>query len=146
MKFDKFSPLTTEAIAEELREFNKYLKDNKQEYVLIGTGRWGSTDPLLGVPVRWDHISEARVIIESALPEFNIEASQGTHFFQNVTSLGVGYLSLDPGHGDGSLNLQILDDMPAVKDGEYLRMVAFDKPLYIYVDGQSRKAIIKKDE
>lgn len=146
MKFDKFSPLTTEAIAEELREFNRYLKENHQEYVLIGTGRWGSTDPLLGVPVRWDHISEARVIIESALPDFNIEASQGTHFFQNVTSLGVGYLSLDPGHGDGSLNLQILDDMPAEKDGEYLRMVAFDKPLYIYVDGQSRKAVIKKEE
>ena len=146
MKFDKFSPLTTEAIAEELREFNRYLKENHQEYVLIGTGRWGSTDPLLGVPVRWDHISEARVIIESALPEFNIEASQGTHFFQNVTSLGVGYLSLDPGHGDGSLNLEVLDKMPAEKDGEYLRMVAFDEPLYIYVDGQSRKAIIKKEE
>ena len=99
---------------------------------------------MLGVPVRWDHISEARVIIESALPDFNIEASQGTHFFQNVTSLGVGYLSLDPGHGEGKLNLDVLDEMPAVKDGEYLRMVAFDEPLYIYVDGQSRKALIKK--
>ena len=146
MKFDKFSPLSTEAIAEELRTFNKYLKDAGEEYVLIGTGRWGSTDPSLGVPVRWDHISEARVIIEAALPDYNIEASQGTHFFQNVTSLGVGYLSIDEGHGEGHMDLSVLDAMPALKEGEYLRMIEFENPLYIYVDGQSRKAIIKTAE
>jgi hypothetical protein len=86
------------------------------------------------------------VIVESALPNFNVEASQGTHFFQNVTSLGVGYLSLDPSHGDGELDVEQMDAMPAWFDGEYLRVVEFEEPLYIYVDGQSKKALIKQDD
>ena len=143
MKFDKFSSLKTQEIADELYEFNRRLRDSGSEYVLIGTGRWGSSDPNLGVPVKWGHISEARVIVESALPDFNIEASQGTHFFQNVTSLGVGYLSLNPSRGDGTLDITVLDAMPALYDGEYLRCVEFDRPLYIYVDGQSKKGIVK---
>lgn len=145
MKFDKFSSLKTQEIADELYEFNKRLRDKGSEYVLIGTGRWGSSDPNLGVPVKWGHISEARVIVESALPDFNIEASQGTHFFQNVTSLGVGYLSLNPSRGEGTLDIASLDAMPSLYDGEYLRCVEFDKPLYIYVDGQSKKGIVKPD-
>ena len=116
------------------------------EYVLIGTGRWGSSDPNLGVPVKWSHISEARVIVESALPAFNIEASQGPPFFQNVTSLGVGYLSLNPSRGEGLLDTAQLDAMPALIDGEYLRCVEFATPLYIYVDGQSKKGIVKQGE
>ena len=143
MKFDKFSSLYTQEIAKELYEINRRMREDGQEYVLIGTGRWGSSDPNLGVPVKWAHISQARVIVESALPNFNVEASQGTHFFQNVTSLGVGYLSLDPSHGDGMLDVEMLDGMPAWWDGEYLRCVEFEKPLYIYVDGQSKKGIVK---
>jgi hypothetical protein len=143
MKFDKFSSLKTQQIADELYEINKRMREDGAEYVLIGTGRWGSSDPNLGVPVKWAHISEARVIVESALPNFNIESSQGTHFFQNVTSLGVGYLSLNPSQGDGVLDLEQMDKMPAMFDGEYLRCVEFEKPLYIYVDGQSKKAIVK---
>jgi hypothetical protein len=112
-------------------------------YVLVGMGRWGSSDPFLGVPVKWTHISEAKVIVESNLPNFNVEPSQGTHFFQNVTSLGVGYLSLNPSQGDGVLDLEQMDKIPAMFDGEYLRCVEFEKPLYIYVDGQSKKAIVK---
>ena len=122
------------------------MRDSGNEYVLIGTGRWVSSDPNLGVPVKWAHISEARVIVESALPNFNIEASQGTHFFQNVTSLGVGYLSLNPSQSEGSLDIKQLDAMPAMHDGEYLRCVEFDKPLYIYVDGQSKKGIVKVEK
>ena len=143
MKFDAFSSLKTREIADELFEINKRMRENGYEYVLIGTGRWGSSDPNLGVPVKWSHISEARVIVESALPNFNIEASQGTHFFQNVTSLGVGYLSLNPSQGDGTLDLSQMDSMPALFDGNYLRCVEFDNPLYIYVDGQSKKGIVK---
>ncbi len=143
IKFDKFSSLNTQAIAAELFEINKRMREDGQEYVLIGTGRWGSSDPNLGVPVKWAHISQARVIVESALPNFNVEASQGTHFFQNVTSLGVGYLSLDPSHGDGTLDIEQLDVMPAWFDGEYMRCVEFAEPLYIYVDGQSKKGIVK---
>ena len=146
MKFDKFSSLYTQEIASELYEINRRMRDDNQEYVLIGTGRWGSSDPNLGVPVKWAHISQARVIVEAALPNFNIEASQGTHFFQNVTSLGVGYLSLDPSHGDGTLDVEQLDAMPAWFDGKYLRCVEYDEPLYIYVDGQSKKGIVKRAE
>lgn len=143
MKFDKFSSLKTQLIADELYKINKQMHDDEQEYVLIGTGRWGSSDPNLGVPVKWAHISEARVIVESALPNFNIEASQGTHFFQNVTSLGVGYMSLNPSKNDGTLDIAQLDAMPAIFDGEFLRVVEFDNPLYIYVDGQSKKGVVK---
>lgn len=143
MKFDKFSSLKTQQIADELYAINKRMREEGHEYVLIGTGRWGSSDPNLGVPVKWAHISEARVIVESALPHFNIESSQGTHFFQNVTSLGVGYLSLNPSQGDGSLDLEQLEKMPAWFDGDYMRCVEFDEPLYIYVDGQSKKGIVK---
>ena len=144
MKFDKFSSLYTQEIASELYEINRRMRDDNQEYVLIGTGRWGSSDPNLGVPVKWAHISQARVIVEAALPNFNVEASQGTHFFQNVTSLGVGYLSLDPSHGDGTLDVEQLDAMPAWFDGKYLRCVEYSEPLYIYVDGQSKKGIVKR--
>ena len=143
MRFDKFSTLYTQQIADELMQINNRMRDQGQEYVLIGTGRWGSSDPNLGVPVKWAHISQARVIVESALPNFNVEASQGTHFFQNVTSLGVGYLSLDPTHGDGSLDVEQLDQMPAWFEGDYLRVVEFDEPLYIYVDGRSKKGVVK---
>ena len=143
MKFDKFSTLYTKQMADELYEINNRMRELGSEYVLIGTGRWGSSDPNLGVPVKWAHISCARVIVESALPDFNIEASQGTHFFQNVTSLGVGYLSLDPSHGDGALDTKQLDAMPAWYDGEYMRCVEFENPLYIYVDGQSKKGIVR---
>ena len=146
MRFDKFSTLYTQQIADELMQINNRMRDEGQEYVLIGTGRWGSSDPNLGVPVKWAHISQARVIVESALPNFNVEASQGTHFFQNVTSLGVGYLSLDPTHGDGSLDVEQLDQMPAWFDGDYLRVVEFDEPLYIYVDGRSKKGVVKRAE
>ena len=146
MKFDKFSSLKTQEIADELFAINKRMHDDGCEYVLIGTGRWGSSDPNLGVPVKWSHISEARIIVESALPDFNIEASQGTHFFQNVTSLGVGYLSLNPSRGEGLLDTAQLDAMPALIDGEYLRCVEFPTPLYIYVDGQSKKGIVKQSE
>ncbi len=146
VKFDKFSSLHTQPIADELFELNKRMRDAGSEYVLVGTGRWGSSDPNLGVPVKWAHISEARVIVEAALPDFNIESSQGTHFFQNVTSLGVGYLSLNPSQGDGSLDIERLNAMPAVFDGEYLRCVEFAKPLYIYVDGRSKKGIVREAE
>jgi len=145
VKLDKFSSLKTQQIADELYAVNKRMREEGKEYVLIGTGRWGSSDPNLGVPVKWAHISEARVIVESALPNFNIEASQGTHFFQNVTSLGVGYLSLNPSQGDGILNIAQLDSMPACHDGDYLRCVEFEKPLYIYVDGQSKIGIVKAE-
>ena len=143
MKFDKFNSLKTNEIAEELYRLNTEMKKQGHEYILIGTGRWGSSDPNLGVPVKWGHISEAKVIVEMALKNFNIEASQGTHFFQNVTSLGVGYFSLNPSAGEGIFNQAILDARPALYDGEWFRMVEFDEPLTVYADGRTRKGIVK---
>ena len=145
VKFDKFSSLVTEEIATELGKLNNRMRQDGNDYILIGTGRWGSSQPNLGVPVRWEHISQAKVIIESALPNFNIEASQGTHFFQNVTSLGVGYLSLNPYAPSSKETLDIarLDAMPSIYDGEYLRCVEFPEQLFVYIDGASKCGIIK---
>ena len=143
MKFDRFSSLKTREIAEELYKINTQMKERGAEYILIGTGRWGSSDPNLGVPVKWGHISEAKVIVEMALKDFNIESSQGTHFFQNVTSLGVGYLSINPSAGDGVFAGEKLDAMPTEFDGEWFKIVKFDEPLTVYVDGVTRKGIVK---
>lgn len=144
MKFDKFSSLKTNEIADELYKLNAMMKDKGEEYVLVGTGRWGSSDPNLGVPVKWGHISQAKVIVEMALKNFNIESSQGTHFFQNVTSLGVGYFSINPSEGDGIFDGKRLDAMKAEYDGEWFRVVRFDKPLTVYADGRCRKGIVKE--
>lgn len=143
MKFDKFSSLKTREIAEELYKINSMMKERGVEYILVGTGRWGSSDPNLGVPVKWGHISEAKVIVEMALKDFNIESSQGTHFFQNVTSLGVGYLSINPSAGEGVFAQEVLDAMPLDYDGEWFKIVKFEKPLTVFVDGVTRKGIVK---
>ena len=143
MKFDKFSSLKTREIADELYKINTMMKGRGVEYILVGTGRWGSSDPNLGVPVKWGHISEAKVIVEMALKDFNIESSQGTHFFQNVTSLGVGYLSINPSAGEGVFAQEVLDAMPLDYDGEWFKIVKFEKPLTVYVDGVTRKGIVK---
>ena len=143
VKPDKFSSLKTEEIAEELLRLNTEMRNEQRGYVLVGAGRWGSADPFLGVPVKWTHISEAKVIVECNLPNFNVEPSQGTHFFQNVTSLGIGYMTIDPPKGDGLFRVEKLDAMDADYEGEYLRRVHFDEPLYVCVDGKSNRGIVK---
>ncbi len=143
VKPSAFSSLATERIAEELLRLNADMRNEQRGYVLVGAGRWGSSDPFLGVPVKWTHISEAKVIVECNLPDFNVEPSQGTHFFQNVTSLGIGYMTINPSAGDGIFRLDRLDAMAADYDGEFLRRVHFDEPLYVYVDGKSNKGIVK---
>ena len=146
MKFDKFSSLKTQEIADELYEFNRRLRDSGSEYVLIGTGRWGSSDPNLGVPVKWGHISEARVIVESALPDFNIEASQGTHFFQNLTSFGVGYFTVDSRGGSGFYDSDYLDSLPADYEDDHIRIVRFAQPLAIAINGRSGRGTVQKPD
>lgn len=143
VKPEAFSSLVTERIADELLRLNTEMRNECRGYVLVGAGRWGSADPFLGVPVKWTHISEAKVIVECNLPDFNVEPSQGTHFFQNVTSLGIGYMTIDPSAGNGIFRVERLDAMKADYEGEFLRRVHFDKPLYVYVDGKSNKGIVK---
>lgn len=146
IKPESFDSLSTERIAEELLALNNRLRDENRSYILVGPGRWGSSDPFLGVPVKWSHISEAKVIVECGIPKFEVEPSQGTHFFQNVTSLGVGYLTINPFRADGVFDLERLDALPAEWEGSFLRQVHFDRQLWVCIDGRSNKGIIKEQK
>jgi hypothetical protein len=138
-----FDNLRTEQIATELLNLNLRMRDEGRGYVLVGPGRWGSSDPFLGIPVKWSHISEARVIVECGLENFRVEPSQGTHFFQNVTSLGIGYLTINPFEGDGAFDIDRLDAMTATEEGEFLRRVSFEEPLTVYIDGRNNRGVVK---
>ncbi|HIW65899.1 MAG TPA: PEP/pyruvate-binding domain-containing protein, partial [Candidatus Alistipes intestinipullorum] len=142
VKSAMFDSLSTDKIANELLALNNRMREEGRTYILVGPGRWGSSDPFLGVPVRWNHISEAKVIVECGIARFDVEPSQGTHFFQNVTSLGVGYLTINPFRGDGIFREEELDAREAYYDGTYLRQVRFDKPLWVCIDGRSDKGMI----
>ena len=140
---DHFSAMNNFYVADDIERINrKFLADGKN-YVLIGPGRWGSSDHYLGVPVKWPHISAARVIVEVALKNYNIDPSQGTHFFQNLTSFGVGYFTVDTNTGKGGfVNKEILDAMPAVEETQYVRHVRFDRPLRILMDGKKQEGAV----
>ena len=140
---DYFSAMNNFYVADDIERINrKFLADGKN-YVLIGPGRWGSSDHYLGVPVKWPHISAARVIVEVALKNYNIDPSQGTHFFQNLTSFGVGYFTVDTNTGEGGfVNKEMLDAMPAVEETQYVRHVRFDRPLRILMDGKKQEGAV----
>lgn len=140
---DHFSAMNNFYVADDIERINrKFLADGKN-YVLIGPGRWGSSDHYLGVPVKWPHISAARVIVEVALKNYNIDPSQGTHFFQNLTSFGVGYFTVDTNTGEGGfVNKDMLDAMPAVEETQYVRHVRFDRPLRILMDGKKQEGAV----
>ena len=144
LKADAFDKMKTEEMAAQLRELNARMRSQGRQYVLIGYGRWGSSIPTLGVPVTWSDISETKVLIECALPDFRVEPSQGTHFFQNLTSFNAGYVNVDPYSRPGEvLELSALDAMPAVYETDFLRHVRLDKPLTVCIDGRSGKALVK---
>ena len=143
LRQENFNPASTEKIAEEVTRLNAQMREEGRGYVLVGFGRWGSSNPWLGVPVKWSDISEAKVIVECGLDNFRIEPSQGTHFFQNLTSFGVGYITVNPYIQDGSLDFERLNAMPAQYESEFVRVVRFEKPLEICIDGVGNKAIIK---
>ncbi len=140
---DHFSAMNNFYVADDIERINrKFLADGKN-YVLIGPGRWGSSDHYLGVPVKWPHISAARVIVEVALKNYNIDPSQGTHFFQNLTSFGVGYFTVDTNTEKGGfVNKEMLDAMPAVEETQYVRHVRFDRPLRILMDGKKQEGAV----
>ena len=140
---DHFSAMNNFYVADDIERINrKFLADGKN-YVLIGPGRWGSSDHYLGVPVKWPHISAARVIVEVALKNYNIDPSQGTHFFQNLTSFGVGYFTVDTNTGEGGfVNKEILDAMPAVEETQYVRHVRFKHPMRILMDGKKQEGAV----
>jgi len=143
VKEESFDSAHTLEIAEEINKLNQQIREQKRNYVLIGPGRWGSSDPWLGIPIKWPNISEAKVIVECGLKNFRVEPSQGTHFFQNLTSFGVGYLTINPYMKDGLFNSEKLNSMDALHESKYLRHVRFQNPLFIYIDGRKNRGIIR---
>ncbi len=146
IKPDAFNSLDSKTIAAEMSSLNeKFIKEQKN-YVLVGPGRWGSSDPSLGIPVKWAHISQARVIVESGLENFRIDPSQGTHFFQNLTSFRVGYFTINPYINDGFYDLDYLGKHNAHFENKYIRHVRFEKPIQVQIDGKNNKGVVLKSK
>jgi len=129
-----------------IEKINKQLAEESRNYILVGPGRWGSTDPWLGIPVDWSQISAARVIVESGLPEYRIDPSQGTHFFHNLTAFKVGYFTINPFMDDGYYDTKYLDDLPAYYEDGLVRHIRFNKPLTVLIDGRKNIGVIFKEE
>jgi hypothetical protein len=144
IKPDSFNPARNKDTASDIERINNEFVKNGAGYVLIGPGRWGSTDPWLGIPVRWPQISAARIIIESGLKNYRIDPSQGTHFFQNLTSFRIGYFTINPYINEGFYDVEFLNRMKAAYEDENLRHIRFDNPLEIMVDGKTHRGVILK--
>jgi CheY-like chemotaxis protein len=142
VRTDNFKPSLNSEIARHVEKFNDKLQKQGRPYLLIGPGRWGSQDPWLGVPVRWGQIAGARTIVEMGLENYHVEPSQGTHFFQNLTSLRVGYLNINPSIGEGNINMKLLDEQSAEEETNLVRHVRFQKPLITMIDGKSSKGVV----
>lgn len=144
LRRDTFDILRTREMADTIRQWNNRLRQEGRQYLLIGFGRWGSQIPTLGVPVQWSDISEAKAVVECGLENFRIEPSQGSHFFQNMTSFNVGYMNIDPwARPEDQYDASVLDALPAVEETELVRHVRLDKPLEMYIDGFANKAMVK---
>lgn len=139
---EHFSAAQNPIIAQEIEHINRQFLDAGKNYILVGPGRWGSSDYWLGIPVKWPHISAARVIVEAGLKNYRVDPSQGTHFFQNLTSFGVGYFTVNTFCNDGVFQKQLLDQMPAVGETPHVRHVRFDKPLRIMMDGMKQEGVV----
>ncbi|GHV56606.1 phosphoenolpyruvate synthase [Bacteroidia bacterium] len=139
-----FNAAHNPGIASEIDRINRQMVNENRTYVLIGPGRWGSSDPWLGIPVKWSQISNARVIVELGLENYRIDPSQGTHFFQNLTSFGVGYFTVNPYLSDGFFDEAFLDAQPAVEETGHLRHVRLAHPVIIKIDGKKSLGVVMK--
>lgn len=146
IKPESFNAAHNKEIAGEIEKVNTLFQRDGAGYVLIGPGRWGSTDPWLGIPVKWPQISASRLIIESGLKNYRIDPSQGTHFFQNLTSFRVGYFTINPYISEGYYDVEFLNRLDAVYENNFLRHVHFEEPLEIMIDGKNNKGVIMKPE
>lgn len=147
VKTESFSAINNNRIAAEIEVINRRFLDNNNNYVLVGPGRWGSSDPWLGIPVRWPQISNARVLVELGLDNYKVEPSQGTHFFQNLTSFGVGYFSINLYiQDDGIFDEAYLNTQPAVYESEFIRHVHFQKPIEAKINGKKKVGVVLKPE
>ena len=146
VKTEGYNAGNNPTIAYEIEKLNRKFLDEGKHYVLVGPGRWGSSDSWLGIPVKWPHISAARVIVEAGLSNYRVDPSQGTHFFQNLTSFGVGYFTINAYMNDGIYNKEFLDSLPVVEETKYLRHVRFENPIVIKMDGKKKLGVVMMPE
>lgn len=141
---EKFQRAGSREVAQEVGNFNARLEKMKAPYLLIGMGRWGSADPWLGIPVNWEDISGVRVIVETGFQDMKVVPSQGTHFFQNITSLMIGYFTINPDSGDGFLDWEWLRSVPALEESKHCRLIELDEPIFIKMNGYKNMGVILK--
>ena len=156
VKTEQYTASHNPTIAEEIESINRQFLNEGRNYVLVGPGRWGSSDPWLGIPVKWSAISAAKVIVEAGLQNFRVEPSQGTHFFQNLTSFGVGYFTVNDYQGsaglsthsqsDGIFRMDVLNQMPAVNETAHVRHVRLSQPLVIKIEGMKKEGIVMQGD
>lgn len=146
VKTGAFNSSNNQLIAYEIEKMNRSFTDQEKGYVLVGPGRWGSSDSWLGIPVKWPHISAARVIVEAGLTNYRVDPSQGTHFFQNLTSFGVGYFTINAFMNDGVYDQDFLNAQPAVDETKFLRHVRFEKPMIVKMDGKKKLGVVLRPE
>ena len=142
VKTEGFNAANNQLAAYDIERINAQLMAEERGYVLVGPGRWGSSDPWLGLPVKWPHISGAKVIVECGLENYRIDPSQGTHFFQNLTSFGVGYFTINPFRADGRFDEARLNALPAENETPYVRHVKLSTPLTIKMDGRKGIGVV----
>ncbi len=143
--FRRFERAKSREAAAEVTRLNAVLLSEKRPYALIGVGRWGSRDPWLGIPVTWDQVAGAQVIVEAGLRDLNVTPSQGTHFFQNLTSFNVGYFTVNPEAGDGFIDWEWLDAQPALSHADHVRHLRLDQPILVLMDGKRNEGVILKE-
>jgi hypothetical protein len=141
---ENFERARTRQVAEEIGTLNAKLQQQKRPYLLVGPGRWGSADPWLGIPVTWAHISAVRCIIETGLEDIHVDPSEGSHFFQNVMSFGIGYLTVDHHQEGDFVDVPWLDLQPAATETTHVRHIAFAKPLRIALNGRTTFGVVMK--
>ena len=146
VKTEGYNAGNNPTIAYEIEKINRKFLDAGKHYVLVGPGRWGSSDSWLGIPIKWPHISAARVIVEAGLTNYRVDPSQGTHFFQNLTSFGVGYFTINAYMNDGIYKQEYLNELPVVEETKFLRHVRFEKPIVVKMDGKKKVGVVMMPE
>jgi len=142
----KFERSKSRQTAQEVSRLNTKLQNVKRQYILIGVGRWGSLDPWLGIPVTWDQISGAAVIVESGFKDIDVTPSQGSHFFQNITSFRIGYFTVNNSDDSSFVDWDWLKTQPALEELEYVRHLRFAKPVVTKINGPAKYGVIIKPE
>ncbi len=140
----RFERSRSQEVAEAVASFNRLLQEQNRPYLLIGVGRWGSTEPWLGIPVEWDEISGARVIVEAGFRDLRVTPSQGSHFFQNLTAFQTGYFTVNPDAGEGSIDWQWLTEQPALEEQGCVRHLQFAEPIRVVMNSRTSQGVIFK--